>query len=1217
MRGMISCRLFLLIILNLAITNTSAHASFLEYPPDIYTVVLDHFNGFSTANYVNGALQYSDGLPGLQQAADFSLGKWARYNLPAWDATVGTVEMWIRPQSYHSNITLHWNNTSSPPGAGYVFHFGTTPEGKLRGSIWNGGDGYIVGTTTVPLDEWVHIAYTWGPDGTRLWLNNQVDAYKAENLYPASPQYAYLNYWGAEDTGDIDEFRISRIQRTFYDLEVPLSQILNLSPDTGGNAGTVTVNVFGTGFLVGDTIKLTVSGQPDIIGSNVAVRPSGTVLTASFDLTGVAPGPYSVVITQPDGTMRTVPKPFIIEQGGAADVWVDIVGWSKLRGGKPQTYYILYGNRGNVDTGYVTVWLNFPNFISWDPAQSQKPDAMGTIDTENTILAFNIPVISAGSAGVIPISLTGPADPQYAHREFQIQAWYDAPDDIPTADSQSFSEISDLSASIMASSLLESSDSCPSPAPTAACGKTVEECKSDIDASHLDSELQIMERDRRTKLEAAGFCFTNCPCKIGTEKKGCTEVARLTEATFQSLLKLKSSLGLGNDCRLVITGGSETDSHNKSLKKPPHGHWDGYKVDIHPDACVSKAICDKCTQICSRCRGEIPIVEPQWQCANDDVIIARESTHWDISFDEQSPPSNCCPPSCAASNSTCPPGEIITPDDPNDKAGSQGVGPQQYISGETPLRYAIQFENKPTASAAAQTVVVTDQLDIANEDLSTFTLGPISVANQLVTPPPGPGAGDFSTTLDLRPDNNLLLAINTHLDATTGLLTWTFQSLDPATNQPPEDPEAGFLPPGAGGSMFFTVMPKEGLATNTEIRNFASIVFDANAPMDTPTWLNTIDNTPPESHVLPLPANENSPGFTVQWGGSDAGAGVRDYNIFVSQDGGDFTPFLTETTATSAVFTGQPGHSYAFYSLSRDLTGNREVKSPVSEAGTLVQADSIPPATTAALSPAPNASGWNNSDVAVQLNSVDNEGGSGVSQITYSAAGAQSIPVTTVNGDSTSFTIANEGVSAVKFYAMDNAANLEAEKSQTIKLDKTFPEAYNQFDPVSQDVILFGRDALSGVVPGPIAPASVVFLEERDDDDDDRDSPDEDDVKLELRTYRILDLAGNPLVLVEKVKKSAHHLTVNIVSLQYGQGPVINLSRNRQSFEWVLERDEGLKKLKQKFVVGPQRVKAEFDSRTNQTIIRQGELSSKNKVVRPGLAFLRMVTAGAKLFVEF
>jgi len=98
----------------------------------------------------------------------------------------------------------------------------------------------------------------------------------------------------------------------------------------------------------------------------------------------------------------------------------------------------------------------------------------------------------------------------------------------------------------------------------------------------------------------------------------------------------------------------------------------------------------------------------------------------------------------------------------------------------------------------------------------------------------------------------------------------------------------------------------------------------------------------------------------------------------------------------------------------------------------------IPPTTTAALSPLPNASGWNKSNVTGTLSATDN-GGSGVKEITYAASGAQPIPNTTVAGPSASFVISTEGRTTVTFFASDNGGNIETPKSVVINLDKTPP----------------------------------------------------------------------------------------------------------------------------------------------------------------------------------
>src|SRR5262249_16916822 len=136
-----------------------------------------------------------------------------------------------------------------------------------------------------------------------------------------------------------------------------------------------------------------------------------------------------------------------------------------------------------------------------------------------------------------------------------------------------------------------------------------------------------------------------------------------------------------------------------------------------------------------------------------------------------------------------------------------------------------------------------------------------------------------------------------------------------------------FLPPNSAspageGSLSFSVMLKPGLPTGTQICNKASIVFDTNAALSTQAWCATIDASSPVSHVQALPAQQSATTFTVSWSGTDEGAGIEDYTVYVEEDGGAPTPWMTQTQATSATFTGQTGHSYGFFSVARDLVGN-------------------------------------------------------------------------------------------------------------------------------------------------------------------------------------------------------------------------------------------------------------------------------------------------------
>jgi hypothetical protein len=310
--------------------------------------------------------------------------------------------------------------------------------------------------------------------------------------------------------------------------------------------------------------------------------------------------------------------------------------------------------------------------------------------------------------------------------------------------------------------------------------------------------------------------------------------------------------------------------------------------------------------------------------------------------------------------------------DPNDKEGVPGVGLSRWTGGNQAFLYSVDFLNEPSASAAAQQLVVTDILD-PSVDLSTFGLDSIVLGGTNVPVPtafaPALGQNQAGTSVDYRPAHNLLVNVNILLNSSSRTLSWQFTSIDPTTGLAPSDPTVGVLPPGVEGSVAYSAKPAPNLATGTTVLNQATIAFDTNPPMNTQTWINTIDNSAPISHVASLPTAESLTGFTVNWLGTDAGAGIQGFTIFASDNGAPFAPWLTNTTATSATFTGQLGHIYAFYSIARDLVGNVEASKTAAEATTQVAlvTDTTPPVTTAVALPAPNGAGWNNANVTINL----------------------------------------------------------------------------------------------------------------------------------------------------------------------------------------------------------------------------------------------------------
>ena len=426
---------------------------------------------------------------------------------------------------------------------------------------------------------------------------------------------------------------------------------------------------------------------------------------------------------------------------------------------------------------------------------------------------------------------------------------------------------------------------------------------------------------------------------------------------------------------------------------------------------------------------------------------------------------------------------IISSFDPNDEIGPTGFGSSGFIAATPkPLPYRIDFENDPTATAPAQTVTITDQLS-ANYDWSTFQFTEVGFGDNLITVPTGNGPF-FQTTVPMTYNGETFnVQIQLSIDLATGLVSATFQSIDPNTDLPP-DALAGFLPPEDGtgrgmGHVSYIVEQKPNLATGTALRNVASVTFDQNAAITTnqvddsdaskgtdPTKedLLTIDAGAPTSSVTALPAFSQGK-FTVSWNGQDdaGGSGVAGYDLYVSDNGGTATLYQSGLTATSLQFTGQNGHTYAFYTLATDNVGNVQTAAAAAQKTTV---DTTLPATTEKQTGTTGSGGWYTSAVTVTLSASDT--GSGVAKTLYSLDGG-----TTWQTYASPFSVSTQGSTTVQFYSVDKAGNTEATSSDTFKIDSIAPSTTNTltgtagsngwYVSASVGVTLAATDAGSGV----------------------------------------------------------------------------------------------------------------------------------------------------------
>jgi RHS repeat-associated protein len=285
------------------------------------------------------------------------------------------------------------------------------------------------------------------------------------------------------------------------------------------------------------------------------------------------------------------------------------------------------------------------------------------------------------------------------------------------------------------------------------------------------------------------------------------------------------------------------------------------------------------------------------------------------------------PPAPGPGGSTRPRGSF----DPNEITGPAGFGDEKFIQPEGTWPYTVRFENDPLqATAPAQEVFVTHQLD-GDLDWNTFALGDFGFGSQTLDVPDGVQSYETRVEYQNQDGTPLLVDVDASLDRQTGIVSWTFRSVDPDTGALPDDVFAGFLPvndaSGRGeGFVTYLIQPKNNLATGVTVDQQASIVFDTNTPVITNTFTNTIDAGLPSSSVEVLSPITTSAAFTVSWSGDDdaGGSGIASFDVFVSENDGPYTLFQDGTTGTSAQFTGTAGRTYRFYSVATDNVGHVE-----------------------------------------------------------------------------------------------------------------------------------------------------------------------------------------------------------------------------------------------------------------------------------------------------
>jgi len=358
--------------------------------------------------------------------------------------------------------------------------------------------------------------------------------------------------------------------------------------------------------------------------------------------------------------------------------------------------------------------------------------------------------------------------------------------------------------------------------------------------------------------------------------------------------------------------------------------------------------------------------------------------------------------------------EALAGKDPNEKSVVAGT----FIRSDQVLLYPVHFEN--VGNAEALDVFVTDTLE---DDLDLSTLEIMAPDGSFLPLADGQVITLFEQDkvkiIVIDPENNITEEIIIHEKHTVTLegrmVRWSLEGIE--------------LEPAATGEVFLSIRPMPSLPSGTEITNEATIQFENLEPLTTAATLNIIDDVAPEGVVDTLPPT-SPPWFPLSWSGADEVGEIASYTLFVSENGGPYTPFLT-TADTSTVYVGEPNRTYAFICIAADTAGNLEVQDPVAEATTNTNdaVDTTPP--FLAVDPVTSPTDVPGQVITGTVADLAGQGevASGVAGVTINGAPAG------IDGDTyTGFVVLVEGANVIEVIATDRAGNQTVENVEIVLL---------------------------------------------------------------------------------------------------------------------------------------------------------------------------------------
>jgi CARDB/Periplasmic copper-binding protein (NosD)/Right handed beta helix region/Bacterial pre-peptidase C-terminal domain len=666
--------------------------------------------------------------------------------------------------------------------------------------------------------------------------------------------------------------------------------IASITPGAGGRGGQVTTAMRGAGFLDNTIVRLEIGGVPVTFGT-IVKRANSTQMDVRWDLTSLAEGPYDLVAANGANVVK-ITNGFTIQSPIPIGVVVTHTNADVLRRTAVGTFTINFQNPSNQDLPALRARLFYPastqlRSLTTSPGLLKRSDRIPGLFAPLTGDVYVAQGPGGDSLAVVELVATHVPPGQTLSVSLDLVGFVTSPYSV-----RAIAQATPLS-------------------------------------TFLDREVQIDEAARQAlnaspagvppavlTLASDPFAFRDAALDSAVVSPGLASAAEVTAYLLSLPVILPSP---------VIGGPSGPSS---------------LLQDLATGTCVLPGPVSECSPDVGPLTSALPACLVGFDTSLEaglrlgggvlTHIAAGTLQGYDLT-------------DCANT-------KIVTPCDPNLLTGPSGYGDQHWVNGTDAMSFRVDFENlSSVATAPAQVVSVNLPLD-PHLDPTTFRLGSFGFGSHLIDVPPG------RTSYTVQPffaDLGLSVLVTAGVDIVNHKAFWTFTSIDPATGQQPTNPYIGFLPvndPTGRGTGFanFTIKPLAGTGSGTPLTAQASIKFDANAPLLTVASSNRVDTRDPVSAVI---SNVDVPDTTrvrVHWTASDdsTGAGLQGVALWMKKDTGAFTLYQQGLAGAQVDVPVDAGHTYAFYALATDNTGNIEPPKTLAEATVLVgtkQVGVLPP----------------------------------------------------------------------------------------------------------------------------------------------------------------------------------------------------------------------------------------------------------------------------------